>query len=112
MSITATVEQPRNELEAGFNFPVCTEALYRQIILPVANRNNLSKFLDWGVFVQIDANNFELFKEQLLLMKEGVINLHELADVTKSHVLKKLDALQTAIAEVLARRVDLVVLIG
>ena len=112
MSVTATVEQPRDELEASFNFPVCTEVLYRQIILPVANQNNLSKFLDWGIFVQIDVNNFELFKEQLLLMKEGVINLPKLADVTKAHVLHKLDALQTAIAEVLARRGDLVVLIG
>ncbi|MFC4158781.1 hypothetical protein [Chitinimonas lacunae] len=112
MTITATIDEPRNELEENFNIPICSEALYKQVILAVANHHNLSTFSGWGTFSEIDEGAFEIFNGQLSVMKEGIINLPGISDATKIHVLERLDTLQKAMAEMLGKRSDLVVLIG
>lgn len=112
MSITATIDEPMDDLEEEFNIPVCSEALYKKTILAVANSHNLPLFGGWGTFTEIDANTFSSFNEQLVMLKEGMASLHEVSEETKAHVLERLNVLQQEIAKALKKRDGLVILIG
>lgn len=112
MSVTATVESPLNDEERSFNIPVCTEALYRDVIFPIAEVHNLSLIDDWGIFVRINQENINLFFEELKTLCDCINKLNSCPEQTKQHILQRLNTLSVEINRMLVARVDIVILIG
>ncbi len=112
MSVTATVDRPQNDDELAFDLPVCTEALYRELIFPIAEANDLSLIDNWGIFVRVNSQNKELFFEQLNILLKHILKSDVCDWQKKNHIKQRLETLVIEIDRMLSSRSDIDILVG
>jgi hypothetical protein len=112
MSVTVTIDEPKNEVEDNFCIPVCTEAIYKNAILPFAEKSSLSLFIGWGTMVEVNNQKFPDFVKQLTILKSEVTQSNQLNFDIKNHIVERLDNLEIKMISMLEQRDSVVFLIG
>lgn len=112
MSITATIDEPINDDETDFDFPVCTEAIYKELILPSAIQNSLHLVFGWGTMTEITGDNRAEFERQLRIVQQAIKENHAIPSITRIQLGYRLQELIDEISAYFAKRSDITILIG
>lgn len=112
MSVSATIGNPISQIEVDFDLPICTESVYKKIILPIAVKNSLSFFSGWGRLTEIYADDFNEFSRQLELFFVAISHVPDVDDEFVRNLSKRLFDLREKMVFFFDNRKDIEVLIG
>lgn len=109
MSISAFVQDPRNDVETRFSIPIATEEFFRRVWVPACEELDLKWVTLFPIGVEVTEDNVGDVRSELTRLKEWVSGNLPQAEAehvqTRSNLL--LDGLQTVFT-----RADISVFIG
>ncbi|WP_386066302.1 hypothetical protein ACFJIW_17415 [Tahibacter sp. UC22_41] len=112
MSVTASFTSNRTSDANTHEIPVCTEALFRDIFSPLANRLDLGLVIRWGTMAEITIANYPELSDQLTKLDAAVSSDETLTQALKDHTTSRLKLLREEMNIFFSRTPDGIVFIG